>query len=71
MLGSEPIRSGVQLALVGEAHADAAGAGHEVVVREDVAVGVDDEARALAAPRHVERRRVDDTLVRVLARRPR
>ena len=56
---------GGELATVGKPHADPRGPGHEVVVRQDVAVAVDDEARAFPATGHFEGGGVLDSLVGV------
>ena len=51
--GSAPIDARAQAAAVGQLHGDPLGAVDDVVVGEDAAVGVDDEAAAGAAPGRV------------------
>ena len=51
--GSAPIDARAKRAAVGQLDGDALGAVDDVMVREDAAVGVDDEAAAGAAPRRV------------------
>ena len=67
MFGSEPTRRAGSSRLSAKRTRTRPGPRHEVVVREDVAVGVDHEAGPLAPPRHVERGRVEDALVGVVA----